>query len=180
MRGYYGGYIYSDADRAYYYAVQPTEKPSKCGEPGDVWYVVQPGDTLGALAAAYGTTVEAIMVKNNIGDPNWIYVGQVLCIPDPPGAAGYVPVAAPQPAPASSPSPPPTAVVAPSNDSEAPTTPSAPAETSTTSSYRIQRGDTLSGIAARFNTSVEALMALNNIANANWIYAGQLLQIPAG
>jgi murein DD-endopeptidase MepM/ murein hydrolase activator NlpD len=45
-------------------------------------------------------------------------------------------------------------------------------------SYQIRRGDTLSGIAARFNTSVGALAKLNGIKNVNLIYAGATLRIP--
>jgi hypothetical protein len=45
-------------------------------------------------------------------------------------------------------------------------------------SYQIRRGDTLSGIAARFNTSVGALAKLNGIRNVNLIYAGAKLRIP--
>jgi LysM repeat protein len=44
-------------------------------------YVVQRGDTLYSLAIRWGTTVYAIMVKNSLANPNYIYVGQVLCRP---------------------------------------------------------------------------------------------------
>jgi LysM repeat protein len=47
--------------------------------------------------------------------------------------------------------------------------------------YIIQRGDTLRKIAARFNTSVEAILKVNpQISNANLIYAGQAINLPAG
>ncbi|HVG62542.1 MAG TPA: LysM domain-containing protein [Hyalangium sp.] len=46
------------------------------------------------------------------------------------------------------------------------------------STYRIQSGDTLSALAARFNTSVSALARANNIANPNLIIAGKSLRIP--
>jgi LysM repeat protein len=47
------------------------------------------------------------------------------------------------------------------------------------SAYRIRTGDTLSGIANRYNTSVLALMKANpSITNANLIYAGRNLSIP--
>lgn len=45
--------------------------------------------------------------------------------------------------------------------------------------YTIQRGDTLSKIAARYGTTVAVLVELNNIANKNRIYAGHKLLIPA-
>lgn len=45
--------------------------------------------------------------------------------------------------------------------------------------YLIRPGDTLSGIAARYHTSVAALMQANpQIHNANLIYAGQRLNVP--
>lgn len=45
--------------------------------------------------------------------------------------------------------------------------------------YKIQRGDTLSGIAQKYNTSVNELMSLNPyIKNANLIYAGNSLELP--
>ncbi|NMO19745.1 LysM peptidoglycan-binding domain-containing protein [Pyxidicoccus fallax] len=47
------------------------------------------------------------------------------------------------------------------------------------SSYRIKSGDTLSGIAQRYGTSVSALMKANpQIKNADLIYAGKSLNIP--
>jgi murein DD-endopeptidase MepM/ murein hydrolase activator NlpD len=46
-------------------------------------------------------------------------------------------------------------------------------------SYRIKSGDTLSGIASRYKTSVSALMKSNpQIKDANKIYAGKSLNIP--
>ena len=45
--------------------------------------------------------------------------------------------------------------------------------------YTIQRGDTLMKIAARYGTTVQTLVELNNIANKNKIYAGHKLLIPA-
>lgn len=45
--------------------------------------------------------------------------------------------------------------------------------------YVIRPGDTLSSIARRFNTTVEELVRLNNIANPDLIIAGETLLIPA-
>ena len=45
--------------------------------------------------------------------------------------------------------------------------------------YKIKYGDTLSGIASKYNTSVNTLMNLNPyITNANKIYAGDTLKLP--
>src|SRR5699024_12230349 len=48
------------------------------------------------------------------------------------------------------------------------------------SSYTVQAGDTLGGIAKRYNVSESALQKANNIKNKNLIYAGQKLVIPSG
>lgn len=43
--------------------------------------------------------------------------------------------------------------------------------------YTVVRGDTLSGIAKRYGTTVRYLAKLNNIRNVNLIYVGQVLKI---
>ena len=45
--------------------------------------------------------------------------------------------------------------------------------------YVVQAGDTLSGIAARFGTTVAELVSLNNISDPNLIYVGRVLKIPS-
>lgn len=44
-------------------------------------YIVQKGDTLSAIARKYGTTVYELSKANNIVNPNFIRVGQVLTLP---------------------------------------------------------------------------------------------------
>lgn len=44
--------------------------------------------------------------------------------------------------------------------------------------YLVKKGDTLGAIAAKYNTTVNHLMALNpRITNANLIYAGEVIRI---
>lgn len=45
-------------------------------------------------------------------------------------------------------------------------------------SYTVQRGDTLSGIASKYGTTVDALAALNGIKDKNLIYVGQVVKLP--
>lgn len=47
----------------------------------------------------------------------------------------------------------------------------------TINTYVVQTGDTLSEIAIKFETTVNELVALNNIENPNLIYTGQVLKI---
>jgi LysM repeat protein len=56
--------------------VAPPPPPPACN-----LYTVKPGDTLSCIALRFGTTVAAIAVRNNIANPNIIFVGQQLCIP---------------------------------------------------------------------------------------------------
>ena len=44
-------------------------------------HTVSYGETLSSIARQYGTTVWAIVVRNNLANPNFIYVGQTLVIP---------------------------------------------------------------------------------------------------
>nr|CEG02837.1 unnamed protein product [Fusarium pseudograminearum CS3487] len=48
------------------------------------------------------------------------------------------------------------------------------------SQVTVQQGDTLRGIAARFNTSFDEIARHNNITNPDLIYPGQTLSIPGG
>ncbi len=120
------------------------------GSYADTTYVVKPGDTLSAIARTYNTSVVAIVAANNLTNPNLIYVGQTLVIP----TGETTPPPATQPPPTTQPPP------------------------SADCTYTVQRGDTLSRIAVRYNTTVAQLAALNNISNPNLIYGGQVLKVP--
>jgi len=100
-----------------------------------IWHVVQPGETLPAIAMRYGTTVDAIVQANGLRNTDYLYVEQQLVIPfvqptvAPVGAAlPATPTYTPTPIPTSTatfvltntplpptatPSPPPTLVPAP-------------------------------------------------------------------
>lgn len=53
-----------------------------------------------------------------------------------------------------------------------------PSSTPGGGTYTVQSGDTLSAIAARYNTTVANIAAANNITNINLIRVGQVLTIP--
>lgn len=126
-----------------------TPTPTATLPPGQqIIYVVRTGDTLYSIARHFGVTVQAILAVNNIPNPNCIYVGQRIVIPNP--------SATPTPKPTSTPGGP----------------------TPQPSVYVVQPGDTLYSIARRFGTTVWAIAQANHIVNPHCIYVGQRLVIP--
>lgn len=118
-------------------------------------YLVKPGDTLFRIALNFGVTVDELVKANNIANPNLIYVGQELQIPD---GTPTTPTATPPPSSTPTPNPSP-----------------APGGT-----YIVKPGDTLFRIALRFGTTVAAIAQANHLTNTNIIYVGQVLIIPGG
>ncbi|WP_305067551.1 LysM peptidoglycan-binding domain-containing protein [Marinilactibacillus sp. Marseille-P9653] len=109
-------------------------------------YTVVSGDTLTSIARRFNTTVNAIKSLNNL-ETDQILVNQKLTVS---GKASSTPVT-------NSPSV------------------SAPTET-VKSTYTVVAGDTLSGIARKFNTSVSTIKSLNDL-NKDTIYVNQKLTI---
>ena len=65
-------------------AVAPASPLNETAEPtlgANQTHMVQPGETLFAIANLYGVSIGAIVQANNLTDPNLIQVGQVLQIP---------------------------------------------------------------------------------------------------
>ena len=59
-----------------------------------------------------------------------------------------------------------------------PEQPAEPPPAIETPTYTVQGGDTLGAIAKKFNVTVAALVAENNLENPNLIRPGQMLKIP--
>jgi len=119
---------------------------SACGST----YVVQRGDWLAKIARNCGVTLSDLYAVNSwTRYYYYIYPGQVLVIPGggPSHEHGY----------------PPGPACGPSADAYG-------------SYYIVCRGDTLGGIALYYGTTVSYLKWRNNIANANLIYAGQIIR----
>jgi LysM repeat protein len=74
----------------------PTPTPTPA--PAQQVYVVQQGDTLGAIAVRFGTTVAAIVEASGLDDPDRLAIGDELVIPVAPGV-GPEPTATPTPDP---------------------------------------------------------------------------------
>lgn len=58
----------------------PTPLPSDLPRGTVIEYTVRTGDSLATIASVFNTTVEDIMLQNNLKDENLIYLGQVLKI----------------------------------------------------------------------------------------------------
>jgi LysM repeat protein len=132
-------------------------RPPKQPEPGSisgpsVVHIVEAGQTLGLIASLYNTTVDVIVEANQLSDPNYVYIGQELVIP---GSASSL-----------------------TGTSTAPSAPQSATLATSGTTYVVQSGDTLYGIAGRFGSSVSAIASANNINDPSYIYTGQHLTIP--
>lgn len=77
-----------------------------------------------------------------------------------------------------SPSLPATSTPSPSPSAAPAKTPKQTAKPAATRRYKVKSGDTLSGIAARFGTTVAVLKRLNNISDASHLRTGQIVRLP--
>lgn len=58
------------------------------------------------------------------------------------------------------------------------TTALSPTPRTTETTYEVQEGDTLSGIAAMFGVTWDSIIQANGLQNQDAIFVGQILQIP--
>jgi LysM repeat protein len=58
----------------------PTPLPSDLPRGTVIEYTVRAGDSLASIASQFNSTVEDILLQNNIEDENYIYLGQILKI----------------------------------------------------------------------------------------------------
>jgi len=66
--------------------IQATGTPAAAGSQSVIEYVVVSGDTLAAIAARFGTTIDTVVRENNLASADEIRVGQTLRIPADAGA----------------------------------------------------------------------------------------------
>ncbi len=115
-------------------------------------YVVQPGDTLSAIAARSGVSVDALAAANGLNPNSFLLTGTVLHLAGSSSSGTAVPV------------------------SDATTS----SGSGSGGSYVVQAGDTLSAIAARAGESVNALAAANGLDANKFLITGTVLRVPAG
>ena len=141
-------------------------------------YTIASGDTLWDIAQHFGTTSDAIVQLNHLGDADHVSVGTVLSIP-----AGGSSHASSTQAPAATAGSASAAATSTSNSATA----SAASGTSSTSNaqkrsvmvpYTVQPGETLVEIARRYNVRPDAIVQATNLGDANKIVVGSVLEIP--
>ena len=115
-------------------------------------YTIKSGDTLSGIAGKFNTTYTQLAQLNHISNPNLIHVGQVLTIRQ-------------------------TATQNTTVNRQESQQNKQQATTTSNGTYTVKNGDTLSQIAARFNTTTSALASSNHISNPNLIEVGQQLRI---
>lgn len=121
----------------------------------DSTYTVKKGDTLYSISRRYELTVAELRAANNLSENDVLKEGARLVIPsaDISNAAALSGSGAGAPPPESGVS---------------------------TKSYVVQKGDTLYGIARKFDMKLPELLALNRMGTDGTLKAGQTLLVPAG
>jgi LysM repeat protein len=141
----------------------PTATPALPPTGGGIlgYHTVRQQETLFCIGRAYNVLPWSIASQNGISYPYRLRVGQVLAIPNvlwsnPP----YGPVCTRQFG----------------STSTTPPTP-VPSSGGCKATHVVQRGDTLSSLARRYNTTAWSIAIANNILNPNLIFPGQVLCI---
>jgi LysM repeat protein len=140
------------------YAATTDETSGQGGGGGIVGdeYVVQIRDTLDGIAQAFDVSAVSLRLANNIVDTRRIMAGQVLIIPADAPPYGMFPAL----------------------DSEGKlvsTTDNTLGQGGGGNTYAVQIGDTVDGIAAKFDIQMACLVETNEMANSWLIYAGDTL-----
>ena len=99
---------------------------------------VKAGDTLSDIAERYGVSVGSLMRANGLRDSNFVEAGQTLRLPE--GVTSGVRAGKRR--------------------------------------HTVRSGDTLGAIAAQYRVSERQLMALNDLASADYLEVGQTLRLP--
>jgi len=125
-----------------------TATPAPVANSEAVVHVVAWGETLTGIARRYGSTISAIAAANGIANPSHVRTGQRLTIP---GTAAPAATKKARPAPVPTPDP---------------------------TTHAVTSGETLTGIALRYGSTIAAIVKANGIANPSYLRVGQRLAIP--
>ena len=153
-----------------YAELPPERKPDRQAAFG---YRVQRGDTLGAIARRFKSSVAEIQRANRLPRADRIYVGQRLRIPQQgSGRAAPPPVRR-------------AAVEPPGERTPTPATATATAPAGRQGAggevvHVVRNGESVHRIARKYGVSVAAVAAANGLRRPDLIHAGQRLRIPSG
>lgn len=132
-------------------SITPTEAPTETPTPaGPISYIVENLDTLSSIAEEFGVEVLLIMALNNIETADQIFVGQTLLIPP---VGSQLPTETPM-----------SETLVPGSRIE----------------YVVKPGDNLMLIASKFNSTAEAIAALNQMKVTDVLFVGRILVVPVG
>ncbi len=124
-------------------------------------YIVEPGDTLSGIARRSNHSVAELVSWNNLNSADAIEVGQKLRVQPPENQAVATPVD----------------TSSGTSSTSRPVPVAKPAIGKDVTYYKVEPGDTLSGIARRSNHSVAELVSWNNLNSADAIEVGQKLRV---
>lgn len=124
-----------------------------------VFYVVQPGDTLSAIADDYGSSVEELRRMNRFSRGSVLKAGIRLKVPKDDGLPNDPIVTARQ--------------------AQGREPQSVNRKVQTMSSHVVKRGENLAMIARKYGVSIQALQKANNLKNKSVLKVGARLKIPS-
>ena len=129
-------------------------------------HIVRAGDTLTAIARQHNTTVDELVRRNHLRNPNYLYVNQQIQLPE--QVQG-------RPSPYNVQGTYGLSLIGIDNGgdkvgSQADTSPAL------ATNYRVQQGDTLYGIAREMNMNAYELATLNGLSLSSVIYVNDVLQ----
>ena len=169
-------------------------EPEVAAAPVGTPYVVKPGDTLMSISQHYNMDPKQLQASNKMASDK-LRPGDKLTVPGSAKPQPASPVASREPgpvgkaAPAASPAPQKTFAQAPSAppakqaaDAKMPAqaksqAPAAKPAAAKAMNYKVEPGETLWGIAKKFNVEPASLMAWNNMKSAGSLQAGSQLTI---
>jgi len=137
---------------------------------GTELYRVKPGDTLASIAQAHGVSSQTLIALNNLQNPNFLRVHQLLRVPQTVpdvqsarGLTGLTNLAA---------------VAEPEVQAPQASRPEVSVPSTARATHRVAFGETVAAIARSYGISQADLIAENRLSNPNFIRVGQTLQIP--